>query len=233
VPDFGADEDTERVANFATKEKTMKKNTLKDTLDKLAEQLTPPEKKTEARLRQQWNIAEQAVAKSRYETGKALAGYEDLYKPKEMWLKFLKAVNIERRTADDYIARYKVASEIPAKYREEAERQHVDLGKPAVLNLVDRAKWNKAANASKADVEKQVAQIKTQSKRHRGGGRSGAANASAKTYNDRKELATSFMEKLYKNVDQDVRTKEIPAIMEHLTKHLSSHFSILSIKAVA
>jgi hypothetical protein len=198
------------------------KSTLDDKLKKLTNGLKPPEKKTEVKLRQQWVAAEKAFRKSRYDLGKALAGYEALYKGQQQWLRFLKVVEMPRKTADDYIARYKVAAEIPPKYRAEAERQHVDLGKPAVLKLVNIDAWKKAATAKKGAVEAEVAKLKAESKRPSNTGTAQQANTQA----EREESIRKVAVEVYKNVPPGVRSKELPEVMNRLTNYLIRHFAI-------
>jgi len=198
----------------------MIKSTLNDKLNKLAEGLEPSEKKVEAELRLQWNTNIRAMKECRYNLGKALAGYEKLYKAKRKWLTFLSAIGMQRKTADDFIARYTVASEIPQELREAAKREGVDLCKPAVLNLVDVSAWKQKKNLTDEEVKKEVARLKQQSKRK------APAAATSKTPTEREAQLLAFIEKLYQPVDPSVRLKELPAVLKRLEQRLLTHFSI-------
>jgi hypothetical protein len=198
----------------------MKEDILKTKLDKLAEGLNQKERETEAALRKQWTAAQTQLKASRYEMGEALAGYKELYKAEKKWLTVLKTIGVARRTADDYIARYTAASKIPTKLRLEAERQNVDLGKPAVLALVNVAAWERLKDASAETIEKEVAKIKQASKRP------AQTTAAAKTDNDRLKQLQQLAEKLYGNVDPNLRAEELPRILKRLTEDLLKHYSV-------
>jgi hypothetical protein len=200
-----------QVAKFATS------RTLTQKLDELAAGLKPEEKKEEAVLREKWDEAERLCEQSRFKKGEALCGYKELYKAEKKWKSFLQAIGIKRRTADDYVARYRAASEIPAAYREAAERERVDLGKPAVQNLVPIEEWKKKNHPTAEQAEEAIRQLKDQSKRP-----APATTRSGDNAKDRQDKLLQYAIKLYEPIDPAIRAKEIPQIV----KRLMSHFAI-------
>lgn len=98
---------TAKVANLAT-------------LDELASQLNPNERRIELGLRSRWNA-------SRREQGLVLKAYQDLYKPLRLWKKFLTAVGVVHRTAYRLIDDAAAVSDLPAVVIEAAKSRGFDL----------------------------------------------------------------------------------------------------------
>ncbi len=112
-----------------------------EVLDELARKLDPQKIEHEHELRRELEAVEGRLCVDRCEKGRILASYRELYKPKEGWYVFCKAVGLNERSALRLIAGYTAAKALPQFIRDAANSRGVDIAakrhRPLLEKLIE------------------------------------------------------------------------------------------------
>jgi hypothetical protein len=177
-------------------------------LDKLVEGLSTEQVELEVQLRRELVGVEAQLRENRWEKGRILAAYREIYRPLKLWYCFCKAVRLSERTALNLINDYVAAKPVAAEVRMAAEQRGLDIAakknRKLLAKLVEPGLEGKPGDL----LDEAVKDLKSGSR----------TSPRGLTPDERIEAVCSNIERIYKDLDHESRILELNSLLRTLTK---------------